>query len=193
MIRKLSTIVLTAGAASCLAGTALAHPGHLGHSFTEGAIHPLVGLDHLLAMVAVGLLAVRLGGKAIWMLPLAFMGAMLLGGLLATAGVPLPAVETGIVASVLVLGAVVALVRTMPLVAGMCLVALFAMFHGHAHAEEMAAEGTFGMYALGFLASTALLHAGGVAGATILSKGWTPLAVRACGAAISAAGVYILL
>jgi urease accessory protein len=127
------------------------------------------------------------------MLPACFMSAMLLGGILATAGMPLPLVEYGIVGSVLVLGGIVAFRRVMPLAASLCVVALFAMFHGHAHAAEMAAEGTFGMYAVGFLASTALLHLTGVLTALTLSKGWSPVAVRACGAAISAAGIYILL
>lgn len=193
MSRKLLTACLTTGIVAGFANSALAHPGHLGHSFADGAAHPLNGWDHLLAMVAVGLLAAQLGGRAIWLLPVTFMSAMLGGGLLAAIGMPLPGVEYGIVASVLVFGALVALRRVMPLVAAVSVVALLAMFHGHAHAAEMTAEGTFGMYAAGFLLSTALLHAAGVLAAIGMTKGWSPVAVRLCGAAISAMGVYILL
>jgi urease accessory protein len=171
----------------------LAHPGHLGHGFADGALHPLAGLDHLLAMVAVGLLAARLGGRAVWMLPGGFMTAMLAGGLLGSIGAPLPAVEFGIGASVLVLGLMVALRSLLPLVASLVLVAVFAVFHGHAHAAEMAAEGSFGLYAAGFLVSTALLHASGVVGALLVTRHWTATAVRLGGAAISVASLAIFL
>ncbi|MBX7071753.1 MAG: HupE/UreJ family protein [Pirellulales bacterium] len=193
MSRKLGLVALTTAVVVSWSQTVLAHPGHPGHSFSDGALHPLNGLDHLLAMVAVGLLAVRLGGRAIWALPVTFMGAMLAGGLLASVGMPLPGVEYGIGGSVLVFGLLVASRRVMPLFASCVLVGLFAMFHGHAHAAEMAAEGTFGMYAAGFLLSTATLHAAGIVGALALAKGWRSDAVRVCGAAISAASLMILL
>lgn len=193
MSRKIGSFVLVAASLEILARTASAHPGHLGHGFGDGALHPWAGLDHLLAMVAVGLLAARLGGRAIWMLPLGFMTAMLAGGVLATAGVPLPWVEYGIVASVALFGLLVAFRRVMPLSACLALVALFAVFHGHAHAAEMSAEGAFTLYAAGFLLSTGLLHATGIAGALTLDRAWNSTAVRACGAAISAASLIFLI
>jgi urease accessory protein len=193
MRRKITSLVAVAALVEILSGTALAHPGHLGHGFGDGLFHPLLGFDHLLAMVAVGLLAARLGGRAVWMLPAVFMTAMLLGGSLAVAGIGLPVVEYGIIASVLVFGWMVA--RRDPLSPGgsLALVASFALFHGHAHAAEMAADGSFALYAAGFLLSTGLLHAGGVVTALVLSRAWKIDGVRLCGAAISAASLMLLL
>jgi len=175
------------------AQTALAHPGHFGHDFTDGVLHPLFGLDHLLAMVAVGLLAARIGGRALWLLPVSFLAAMLGGGLLASLGVSLPFVETGIVASVVVFGALVALRRLLPLAACVGLVALFAMFHGYAHAAEMTAAGSYGAYAAGYLLSTAALLATGVLAALVASRHGSFAVVRACGATIAAASLLIVL
>ena len=193
MSRKLATGVTTALAMMACCQTAWAHPGHFGHEFGDGALHPLFGLDHLLAMVAVGLLAARLGGAATWQVPAAFLGTMLAGGILGALGFPVPAAEYAIGLSVLVLGLLVALGRTVSPKWAMLLVALFALFHGHAHAAEMAAEGSFGGYAAGFLLSTAMLHATGIVLALGLSRLVDPRAVRLCGAAISAASLLILV
>lgn len=172
---------------------AFAHPGHAGHSFGDGATHPLFGLDHLLAMVAVGLLAARLGGRAIYLLPLGFLASMLAGGMIGASGYSLPMAELAIGGSVLVFGLLVAFRRVLPLALCLAIVAGFAAFHGYAHAAEMAAGGSFGAYAAGFLCSTALLLSAGVLSAKLIARHWSADLVRACGATISAASLMILL
>ena len=156
---------LTAAIALTLVPTAaLAHPG-IGdaHGFVQGFAHPLGGLDHVLAMVTVGIFAWQLGGRALWLVPAAFVVAMAVGGALAILGIPVPLVELGIALSVVVLGAVVALGLKTPLAIAMGLVGLFAIFHGHAHGTEMTLEGAGGDYAAGFILATALLHVAGIA------------------------------
>lgn len=175
------------------ASSAWAHPQGAGGNFSAGFTHPFLGLDHLLAMVAVGLLAVRVGGKGLWMMPLAFLGSMLLGGLLASAGVAVPGVEFGILASVLVLGLLVALAQVLPWAAAGALVGLFAMFHGHAHAEEMLAEGSFALYAVGFLLATAILHLSGIAAGLAITRWISVPALRFCGGAIAAASLLLMI
>jgi urease accessory protein len=176
-----------------MAQPALAHPGHAGHELADGWWHPLAGADHLLAMVAVGLLGVRLGGRGLWLMPAAFLGSMLAGGLLASAGVPFPGVEWGIMASVLVLGLLVAATSAVPLWIGALLVGLFAACHGNAHAAEMVAGGSFGSYAAGFLLATATLHAAGIVVGMLLARQIDIRALRWSGAAIAAASLLIVL
>jgi urease accessory protein len=170
---------------------AAAHPGHV-EGFDGGLLHPLIGLDHLLAMVAVGILAARVGGRGLWLVPGAFLGAMLLGGLAAAAGLALPGVEIGIITSVVVLGLLIVMGRPMALSRCIAIVALFAFFHGHAHTTEMAASGSLVPFAAGFLLSTAVLHVTGALGATALRRAWRAEAVRFIGAAIAACGVLII-
>ncbi|MBP0495860.1 HupE/UreJ family protein [Roseomonas sp. SG15] len=143
---------------------ALAHTG-LGHvaGFTAGFAHPLGGADHLMAMVAIGLWAGLMGGRAAWALPLAFLGAMTVGGALGMAGIGLPMVEAGIAGSVIVLGALVALAVRPPLAVALGLSALFGLVHGHAHGAEMLPGAAAAGYAAGFLLATAGLHALGLA------------------------------
>src|SRR5687767_14173528 len=124
------------------AGTASAHPGHADHEIGGigwGLAHPFTGLDHLLAMVAVGLWAVQLGGRAIWMLPLSFVSAMAMGGAFGMGGLVLPQVEPVILGSALVLGALVAMATRLPITASVAIVAVSAFFHGQAHGAEMPA------------------------------------------------------
>lgn len=185
------SIVLAAMLTLVLARPALAHPGHLGSSFDDGWWHPLLGADHLLAMIAVGLLAVRLGGRALWMLPGGFLVAMLAGAAAAILGLACPGVESGIVGSVLVFGLLVAAGRVVSLPAALAAVVLFAMLHGYAHAAEMLAGGAFAAYAAGFLLATALLHAGGMVAGMALSRGIQPRAIRLAGGAIAAAGLLL--
>lgn len=176
-----------------LTQVAWAHPGHPGHHhFSDGLWHPLLGLDHLLAMVAVGLLAVRIGGHAIWIVPATFLGSMLGGGLLAAAGMPLPGVELGIQASVLILGILIAAAWVVPLRQGMVLVGLFAAFHGYAHAAELVSGGSFGLYAAGFMLATAVLHLSGIAVGLGLSLLITSQAIRWAGGAIAAASLLLM-
>ena len=149
--------VLTCLALLAFAGSALAHPGAPGHEFKDGLAHPLLGLDHLLAAVAVGLWAAQRGGRALWALPAAFLGAMVLGGAAAAAGVAFPAVEPTLLVSVLVLGLAVASAARPPLAVAVGVTALFALAHGNAHGAEAASAAAF----LGtVLATAALLTAG---------------------------------
>ncbi|NUB45885.1 HupE/UreJ family protein [Fertoebacter nigrum] len=145
-----------------LATPALAHLDPAEHgSLMAGATHPLFGADHLLAMVAVGLLAATRGGQALYALPLAFVGAMLAGFVLALVGLPLPLVEPTILASVIVLGAVVAAALRLPVPAMAAVVAAFGLFHGFAHGGEMGGAGALA-YAAGFAVATAALHGAGI-------------------------------
>jgi urease accessory protein len=171
---------------------ALAHTGHHAFSgFSAGFAHPLGGFDHVLAMVSVGLFASMLGGRSLWALPASFMGMMLIGGALGLMGVQLPGAEIGIAASVVALGAVVMLGRQWPIAAAMALVGGFAVFHGYAHGAEMSAGANAVLYSLGFIGATMMLHAAGiVAGLKVLSRGY---AVRFAGAAVTAAGLLIVL
>lgn len=174
------------------AGAAFAHPGHESASFFSGFGHPVGGADHLLAMLAVGLLAARQAGRSRWALPLAFVVAMLAGAGLSALGVALPAVEGGIAVSVLVLGLLIAFVVKLPLAAAAPLVAAFALFHGHAHHAEMG-EGSVLAFTVGFAMATALLHGAGYVLARSLPA--TPAAGavrRALGALIAVAGVFFL-
>lgn len=178
--------------ASALAGPALAHTG-VGavHGFGAGLMHPLFGLDHLLAMVAVGLWAGLTGGRARLAYPLAFVGMMVLSGLWGMSGAALPGVEIGIAVSVVVLGLAIALKATPPLAAGAAACAIFAIFHGHAHGAELP-QGASGLgYALGFVLATAALHGAGLGLAELLAAR-APLLARFAGGGLALAGVAIL-
>lgn len=171
--------------------SASAHPGH-GGGFGDGLAHAFTGLDHLLAMFAVGLLAVRVGGRGLWLVPAAFLGSMFVGGLAAAAGLQLPGAEIGVLASVLAFGALLATTRAASLVWGVTLVALFASFHGFVHIQEMSASDKLLPFAAGMLLSTAGLHAMGIGAALLLKQLWRADAVRYVGAAIAACGVVLL-
>jgi urease accessory protein len=143
---------------------AFAHTGvGEAHGFVSGFAHPLSGLDHILAMVTVGIFAWQLGGRALWLVPGSFVLAMAAGAALGMASIPLPFVEFGVAASVIVLGGVVAFARGAPIAIAMGVVALFAIFHGHAHGSEMPLDAAGSAYAAGFMLATALLHAAGIA------------------------------
>ena len=189
-------IVLVAVALAATAMPALAHTGVGATSgLAAGFTHPLLGLDHLLAMIAVGLFAASRGGKALWLVPLAFVAMMAAGGLLAMAGIGLPMVELGIALSVVVLGAAVALRLSLPVAGAMALVGAFALFHGHAHGAEMPAGASAMSYALGFVLATAMLHAVGVGIGLVAGIGSQRVgqwAMRTCGSVMALAGVGIL-
>ena len=150
---------------------ASAHPGHDGAGFVHGLMHPLGGLDHILAMVAVGLFAARLGGRALWLVPASFVTAMALAGAVGMTGFALPHVEAGIALSILVLGAAIAFETTMPVAAAMALVAFFAVFHGYAHGAEMPETVSGLAYGGGFVAATATLHAAGIGLGLLIGRG----------------------
>jgi len=180
------TIVL---AALCLvAGTASAHPGHAAAGFAGGLAHPFLGLDHMLAMIAIGLWAAQQGGRALWAIPAAFVSAMGLGGALAWSGVALPHVETAITLSVLVLGLLIATQRRAPVMIGMGIAAVFALFHGYAHGLEMPQIASPALYALGFVVATASLHGAGIAGGLFGRR-----AMRMVGIGIAATGLALVL
>ncbi|MGM3386352.1 HupE/UreJ family protein [Stutzerimonas stutzeri] len=170
---------------------AVAHPGHDHAGIMSGLAHPVFGLDHLLAMLAVGLWAAQQTGTARWALPLTFVAAMLLGGLLGFAGVEMPLMETGIAGSVLALGLLVALAVRPPLAVAAGLTALFAASHGVAHGLELPALSSPWGYAAGFVAATAALHGAGYVVARSLPQVAAPL-VRIAGAASALAGAWLL-
>jgi len=186
--------------AAALLGTCqptLAHSG-LEHtaafasgSFATGFVHPWTGLDHLLALLTVGLWAGLNGGRALWAWPAAFVGAMLTGGALGLAGIVVPLAEPGILASVVLLGLLVLTAARLPLGLGAALIVLFALLHGHAHGAELPDGAAAGAYMAGLAFATALLHAIGIAIASVRRDGiGTPL-VRGVGAAVAAAGVAL--
>lgn len=182
-----------AGVTMVVAGAAQAHTG-VGSTagFAHGFTHPLLGMDHLLAMVAVGLWAGLQGGRALWAVPMAFVGAMVLGGAFAMAGGSLPAVEIGIAGSVLALGALVAWNPRMHTGVAMAIVAAFAVFHGHAHGAEMPAAASGLLYGLGFALATALLHGAGIGLGYAVTKGASEKLLRFGGAAVAGAGAMML-
>lgn len=183
------TRLIAVAALSLFAGTAAAHTGtHTGTGFAGGLAHPFLGLDHLLAMLAVGLWAAQQGGRALWAVPAAFVGAMVLGGAFALSGAALPHIETAIALSVLILGLLIGASRRWPLAAGMALAAAFAVFHGYAHALEMPPAATPLLYAAGFVLATAFLHGIGVVGG-LLGRQW----LRYAGMAIALTGVALVV
>jgi urease accessory protein len=158
-----------------------------------GLVHPVGGLDHLAAMVAVGLWAAQLGGRALWALPATFVAVMALGAWLGAAGPASPLVETGIAASVLILGVLVLLAVRLPTWGGLPLAGLFALLHGHAHGGEMPWDASGLAYGAGFVLSTMLLHGAGIALGLAGARhpGWRT--ARWAGAAIAGYGLFLLV
>jgi urease accessory protein len=189
MERQMKKILISLGGLVAMAGVAEAHPG-VGHAhgFVQGFMHPVGGADHVLAMVAVGLFAAVLGGRARWALPLSFMAMMAVGGMMGISGFALPFVETGIALSVVVLGVLVALQWKLPVAVAAALVGVFAVFHGFAHGAEMPATTSGLGYAAGFVAATGALHVAGLLlGQLALSR-----VVKMGGAAIGLAGLGLV-
>jgi len=194
-MRRCLTRALVA-ALSLVPTAALAHTG-IGdaHGFVHGLAHPLGGLDHVLAMVTVGIFAWQLGGRALWLVPATFVLVMAAAGALGLYGIAVPFVEFGIAASVIVLGAVVALGVKAPLAAAMGVVGLFAVFHGHAHGTEMPVDAAGASYAAGFMLATALLHLGGIALGVVIGRVGDirgRLVYRVAGVLVTLAGLAIL-
>ena len=173
---------------------------HTGVGNTSGLVHgfghPISGLDHVLAMVMVGVFAWQLGGRALWLVPTTFVAVMAVAGALGIAGIGVPFVEIGIAVSVVVFGAVVAFDLKAPTVAVMGVVGLFAVFHGHAHGAEIP-EDTGGVtYAAGFMIATALLHLAGISAGFLIGKAgehYGSLAARLAGGSVTVAGVVLLV
>jgi len=195
MIRLIPRLCAAALAFMPLAASAHVGIGHT-HGFVNGFTHPLSGIDHVLAMIAVGLFAAQLGGRALWLVPLSFVSVMGLAGGIGMASVGMPFAEVGIGLSVVVLGLAVALRLSVPTLAAMSLVGLFAVFHGHAHGVEMPQSVSGLAYGVGFICATVLLHAIGI-GLGIAISGADEangrLIVRIGGAAMAVAGAAILV
>ena len=178
----------------------IAASAHVGvgdtHGFMHGFSHPLSGVDHILAMVAVGLFAAHLGGRALWLVPMTFISVMALAGLAGMAGVKLPFVEFGIGMSVVVLSLAVAFQLNVPTLVAMALVGFFAIFHGHAHGSEMPESVSGFAYGVGFICATALLHAIGVGlglAAGQAGKIYSRRIVQIGGGAMAIAGTAIII
>ncbi|TXS95547.1 HupE/UreJ family protein [Parahaliea maris] len=182
-----------AGALLLLASGASAHaPTDIAGGFSSGFLHPLMGWDHVAAMVAVGLWGAFLGRPAIWVLPVVFPMVMALGGALGVAGIHLPGVEIGIAGSALVLGLMVLLAARPPLAIAAVMVGIFAIFHGHAHGTELPHSASPLAYSVGFVLSTGLLHLAGIAFGMLTSLRLGKPLVRAGGAVIACAGALFL-
>jgi urease accessory protein len=175
------------------AGSAEAHilPGQA-TGFFSGILHPISGLDHILAMVSVGVWGAQLGAPAIWVLPVTFPIMMAFGGLAGFLGVPLPAIEIGIALSMVVLGAAVTLEAKPPQFAVMAVVAFFAIFHGYAHGTELPRGDSALLYSLGFVMATGCLHLLGITLGLIHRWAWGKGALRLAGTAVSLIGVFFL-
>ncbi|MGA2245297.1 MAG: HupE/UreJ family protein [Verrucomicrobiota bacterium] len=160
--------------------------------FASGFVHPLTGLDHVTAMVAVGLWGAFLRAPAMWVLPVVFPVVMAFGGALGVLGFPMPGVETGIALSSVILGAAVAFAVRPPLWVAGVIVGSFAIFHGHAHGAEMPKAANAMTYAVGFVMATGLLHLGGIAFGLLVRWSWGNKLVRLGGVAIALVGIGFL-
>ena len=183
-----------AAALAAIPTPAVAHtnPG-LAAGFVSGVTHPLTGLDHVLAMVAVGIWGTQLGRPAIWLLPVSFPVVMAVGGVLGVRGVPIPGVEIGIAASALILGLMILVSARIPVGVAAAIVGVFAIFHGHAHGRELPAAADPVAFGVGFVLITGLLHVAGI-GIGVIGR-W-PIGLRvlqSIGALICAAGAYLLV
>lgn len=176
-----------------LSSTAQAHQITSGSGFYAGFSHPVLGLDHLLAMLSVGILSAQMGDRAIWTVPATFVVVMTLGGILGISQIGIPFVELGIALSVVLLGAALTAGRKSPMYAGMAFVGVFAVFHGYAHGVEMPGLANPLLYAAGFVSATALIHLMGVLfGLITLKLDNNDHMLRVCGAGIASCGLYFL-
>jgi urease accessory protein len=158
----------------------------------SGLEHPVSGLDHVLAMVSVGIWGAQLGAPALWLLPVLFPVVMALGGFLGLIGLPLPGVEIGIAASAVVLGAAILLRWRPSLTAALLVVCVFAIFHGHAHGTELPPGASGLLYSLGFVVATGCLHALGIGIGLAHRWGWGQKALQGAGAAVAMGGMFFL-
>jgi urease accessory protein len=174
------------------AAPALAHPEQgRAAGFLSGVQHPVAGLDHVLAMVCVGLWGAQLGAPAVWLLPVTFPLIMALGGFLGLAGIPLPGVEIAVSLSALLLGVMVARAAKPSLAAAAALVGFFAIFHGHAHGTELPPGANGLAYSIGFVVATGCLHAAGIGIGLVHRWPAGRMMLRAAGAAVAVAGVAL--
>lgn len=190
---KLVMRTSTLAAALAIAAPALAHSGTgLAGGFAAGFAHPFGGVDHLLAMISVGLWGAFLGRPLIAVLPMLFPVMMAVGGALGIAGVPAPPVEVGIALSVLALGLLIAFAARLPVAAACAVVGVFALFHGYAHGQELPSAADPVGYSLGFVIATGLLHLVGIAVGSLREVRGGRTALRLGGGAIALAGCWFL-
>jgi urease accessory protein len=185
ILPALALLLLPAGALAHAAGESA------GAGFVSGFMHPLGGLDHLLAMLAVGMWGAQLGSPAIWLLPVAFPQVMALGGVAGILAVPLVGVEVGVTVSVIVLGSMIALGSRPPLWLALLLVSFFAVFHGYAHGTELPGKTGAVAYSAGFVTATGLIHLTGIGIGFVVKLPHGVALLRAGGGLIAAAGVFL--
>ncbi|WP_051978836.1 HupE/UreJ family protein [Edaphobacter aggregans] len=175
------------------ADSAFAHPlkGEA-VGFLTGFRHPVSGLDHVLAMVAVGLWGAQLGAPAVWVLPVAFPMVMAFGGMLGLMGIPLPGTEYGIALSAILLGAAIMFEVRPPLAPAAMLVGFFAIFHGHAHGTELPPGQSALLYSMGFVVATGCLHALGIGIGAVHRWAWGQKLLRAAGALVAVGGTFFM-
>lgn len=190
-MKSLNTLAI-ALTITLFSGVALAHTGGTVGGFTSGFSHPVLGWDHVVAMVAVGLWGAFLGMPALWILPVVFPLVMAFGGALGVAGIPVPSVETGIAVSAIVLGLMVAFALRPPIWVAAIIVGVFAIFHGHAHGTELPEATSPITYSLGFVVATGLLHLSGIAFGLLVRWPMGKIAVQAGGGVIALLGVGFL-
>ncbi|MGW8247773.1 MAG: HupE/UreJ family protein [Acidiferrobacterales bacterium] len=185
-------IALTTLALLGISPAAFAHPGHLtGSGFATGLLHPFTGLDHLLAMLAVGLWATQRGGRYLFVIPASFMAMMAVGAVAGTAGITLPLVEPGILGSLLVFGLLIAFDARLPLAAGMVVIGGFALFHGYAHAVEMSTHASLAVFGSGMLLGSLALHLLGIGAGRMGKKQIHETALRLSGGLIALVGMAL--
>ena len=189
-MRCLLTFLIFIGSAFSI----MAHPAHfhgdLGSAAEAGFLHPFTGLDHLLVMVAVGLWAVQIGGRALWLLPCSFVGAMLLGGILGLSGYHLTVIDSGILASIVLLGAALGMAWRPPVWSAALFVGAAGLCHGYAHGSEISAGLIPAVFFVGMVSATSLLHAMGVAGGLVFQRNRFLLATRIAGVILLSFALY---
>lgn len=195
-LRSMAIWLLVAATTAFTPAIALAHTGvGAAAGFSYGFLHPLAGIDHILAMIAVGVFACQIGGRALWLVPLTFVLFMVVGGALGVAGISVPYVELSIALSAVLLGAAIAAGIAAPLVVAMAVIGVFAVFHGHAHGAEMPGSANAFGYALGFVISTALLHLAGIGMGILMGRAGErrePALIRVAGGLMTVAGLGVL-
>lgn len=194
-LNKLRCLYLVATLGSAMISLpALAHDSvlHSMNALQDGFLHPFTGLDHLLAMLAIGIWAAQQKHARTWLIPASFPLMMVVGGALALAGIALPGVEHGIAASVLILGLLISFAVKLPVSAGMALVSIFAVAHGYAHGQEMPVNESAVLYGAGFVLATALIHAAGWFASNAAQKMLTSTLPRYAGVVIALAGAFFL-
>lgn len=184
-----AAIALLGATSASAADVGLSTEGAAG-GLTSGLLHPVLGFDHLLAMVAVGLLSIQIGGRAVWTVPASFVAFLGAGGALGMAGVALPQVEGAIAFSVLALGLAVAAQTAFPIALAMAAVAFFAIFHGHAHGAEIPTLSEPAAYAAGFMLASAVLHLAGVGLGYVSARGGRRALL---GAGVAGIGLHMTL